>query len=111
MHIPRTADNVAAINRWYAAWFNPWLNFHRPCAFRETVITGKGKAIHRYPKDGYMTPYDKIRSVPNADQYLKPDIPFDLLDEQAYAMSDSRWTETMQIEKQAMWESLQLHQP
>lgn len=32
VHIPRTSDNVAAINRWYTAWFVPYLNFHRPCA-------------------------------------------------------------------------------
>lgn len=110
LHIPRTATNVAAINRWYAAWFNPWLNFHRPCAFRETTVNAKtGKRTHRYPVDGYMTPYDKLVSLPEASQYLKPQVTFDLLDQQAYAMSDSQWTATMQMEKQAMWESLKLH--
>jgi transposase InsO family protein len=110
LHIPRTTDNVAAINRWYAAWFNPWLNFHRPCAFRETTVDAKtGKRTHRYPVDGYMTPYDKLTTLPEAAQYLKPQVTFDLLDQQAYAMSDSQWTATMQMEKRAMWESLKLH--
>lgn len=41
VHIPRTTDNVAAINRWYSAWFVPYLNFHRACAYRETSIDDK----------------------------------------------------------------------
>jgi transposase InsO family protein len=47
MHIPRTPDNVAVINRWYMAWFVPYLNFHRPCAFRKTTVDGKtGNRTH-----------------------------------------------------------------
>src|ERR1035441_8489675 len=108
LHIPRTPDNVAAINRWYAAWFVPYLNFHRPCAYRVTTIDAKGKRTHKYPKAGYMMPYEKLKSLPNAGQYLKPGITFELLDAQAYAMSDTQWAEHMQIEKAAMWESIKL---
>ena len=108
IHIPRTSDNVAAINRWYSAWFVPYLNFHRPCAYRVTEISPKGKRTHRYPKAGYMMPYEKLKSLPNASQYLKPELSFELLDIQAYAMSDTQWAESMNIEKAAMWESIQL---
>ncbi|MGH7238721.1 MAG: integrase, partial [Candidatus Saccharimonadales bacterium] len=100
LHIPRTADNVNAINRWYGAWFNPWLNFHRSCAFRVTIVDEKtGKTTHRYPKDNYQVPYEKLKSLPNAEQYLKPGITFELLDQQAYALSDTQWTEAMQAQK------------
>lgn len=108
LHIPRTPDNVAAINRWYAAWFVPYLNFHRPCAYRITVIDAKGKQTHKYPKDGYMMPYEKLKSLPNATEYLKPGVSFDLLDLQAYAMSDTQWAEHMNDTKAAMWGSIQL---
>jgi transposase InsO family protein len=109
IHIPRTPDNVSAINRFYAAWFNPWLNFHRSCAFRVTTIDEKtGKVTHKYPSSGYMVPYEKLKSLPNAKQYLKPGLTFELLDLQAYAMSDSSWTAEMQEHKAAMWESLKL---
>jgi len=108
IHIPRTPDNVAAINRWYSAWFVPYLNFHRPCAYRITTINLKGKQIHKYPKTGYMTPYEKLKSLPNAKQYLKPGITFELLDIQAYAMSDTQWAQAMQLQKATMWESIQL---
>ena len=108
IHIPRTADNVLAINSWYRAWLVPYLNYHRPCAYRVTTISDKGKRTHKYPKDGYMMPYEKLKSLPNAEQYLKPGITFELLDLQAYAFSDTQWAESMQIEKTAMWESIQL---
>jgi hypothetical protein len=108
IHIPRTTDNVLAINRWYTAWFVPYLNFHRPCAYRVTTINDKGKRIHKYPKDHYTMPYEKLKSLPNAEQYLKPGLTFELLDLQAYALSDTQWAESMQIEKAAMWESIQL---
>jgi transposase InsO family protein len=108
VHIPRTPDNVAAINRWCAAWFVPYLNFHRACAFRTTAVDEKGKRTHRYPPDGYMMPYEKLKSLPHAEQYLKPDLTFELLDLQAYAMSDTQWAAVMQEQKAAMWGSLQL---
>jgi hypothetical protein len=53
-------------------------------------------------------PYEKLKSLPNAEQYLKPGITFELLDLQAYAMSDTQWAGAMQVEKTAMWESIQL---
>jgi hypothetical protein len=51
-------------------------------------------------------PYEKLKSLPNAKQYLKPGITFELLDEQAYAMSDTQWATAMQDNKAAMWESI-----
>lgn len=108
IHIPRTPDNVNAINRWYAAWFVPYLNFHRPCGFRVTTIDTKGKQTHKYPKGGYMMPYEKLKSLPNAEKYLKPGVSFDLLDQQAYALSDTQWAAAMQDNKAVMWGSIQL---
>ena len=108
LHIPRTPENVASINRWYSAWFVPYLNFHRPCAYRVTSISAKGKQTHKYPKAGYMVPYEKLKSLEKPEQYLKPGLTFELLDFQAYAMSDTQWAEAMQAQKAAMWESIQL---
>lgn len=108
VHIPRTPDNVTAINRWYSAWFVPYLNFHRPCAYRVTTVDSKGKQTHRYPKDSYMMPYEKLKSLPKAEQYLKPGVTFELLDLQAYAMCDTQWADQMRKAKAAMWESIQL---
>ncbi len=109
LHIPRTADNVEAINRWYQAWLVPYLNFHRPSAYRDTIIDDKtGKITHRYPKENYLIPYEKLKSLGSAEEQLRPGLSFELLDLQAYAMSDTEWAKAMQEAKANMWQSIKL---
>jgi len=88
MHIPQ--KHAELVNKWYRDFLNPFVNFHRPCAFGKEVIinerTGKRKRI--YPHDWYQTPYDKLRSLKNAKQYLKAKVTFEQLDKIAYAESD-----------------------
>ena len=36
-----------------------------------------------------MTPYEKLKSLPKPEQFLKPDITFEQLDAQATAVSDN----------------------
>jgi hypothetical protein len=93
-HIPR--EYAPDINSWYCTWFVPYLNFHRPCGYRVTSIDSKtGKRTHRYPVSGYMVPYEKLKSLPDARQYLKPGSSFEQLDEVAYAESDTAWAKAM----------------
>jgi len=107
-HIPRTTENVETINQWYMAWFVPYLNFHRPCAYRKTEVNTKtGRITHTYPTAGYMTPYDKLKKLKNSKQYLKEGVSFEKLDHQAYAMSDTVWAERTQEAKAEMWKSIQ----
>ena len=109
-HIPRTPANVTTINRWYTEWFVPWLNFHRPCAFRKTTVDAKtGKKKHSYPPSSYRTPYEALLDLDSPEQYLKPGTSLESLDRQAYTMSYTQWAEAMQVQKQAMWSKLKLH--
>lgn len=67
----------------------PYINFHRPCHYAETKIdarTGKEKKI--YPYKNIMTPYEKLKSLPNAESHLKPGISFVKLDKLATKESD-----------------------
>lgn len=43
-----------------------------------------------------MTPYDKLKSLPSAAQYLKRDMRFESLDELAYAISDNEAAKRLQ---------------
>jgi transposase InsO family protein len=93
-HIPR--EHAPKINVWYEQWFVPYLNFHRPCGYRTTDVNPKtGRMKHSYPIEGYMTPYEKLSSLNNSTQYLKPGISFERLDILAYAMSDTDWAIAM----------------
>ena len=49
-----------------------------------------------------MTPYEKLKSLTDAAQYLKSEITFTDLDKIAYAQSDIEYAKIMQTEKYQM---------
>src|SRR3990167_3371554 len=86
MHIPQKwAEKLNDFNQKYLV---PYLNFHRPCFFVEEKINEKGKIIKTYPYKKIMTPYEKLKSLPNAEEYLRKGISFSELDKIAMSMSD-----------------------
>ena len=86
-HIPgRFAQQV---NHFTQQVLSPYLNFHRPCFFPTEEVDDKGRLRKRYRYDQMMTPYEKLKSLPDAEQYLKPGITFDQLDDLAHAISDN----------------------
>ena len=91
------------VDRFYQDYFNIYLNFHRPCGFATTFVDKRGKEKKKY--DTYMTAYEKFKSLPNAQQYLKVGVTFEMLDKIAYSFSDNEWAEKMQKAKQILFES------
>jgi len=86
-HIPqRYAAHVETFNRQF---LNPYINFHRPCHFPEITTNAKGKEKRTYPYQNMMTPYEKLKSLPEAERYLKKNITFERLDRIAQQMSDN----------------------
>jgi len=59
------------INRFNEELFNPYINFHRPCFFPVPVIDPKGKIRKTYPYEEVMTPYGKLKSLPQAESCLR----------------------------------------
>ena len=69
-HIPKKhASRINAFNRQH---LNPYLFFHRQCAFADEVIDTRGKIKKVYKR--YLTPCERVLSIENIDQYLKPGI-------------------------------------
>ena len=100
-HIPR--QHAPLINDWYGTWFVPYLNFHRPCGYRTTTVNPKtGKRTHKYPSKDYKTPYEALRSLPEAETKLRPGITFAKLDKLAYAMNDTAWATATNAAKDRM---------
>lgn len=86
-HIPqRFAQEV---NRFCREFLNPYVNFHRPCFFAESTTDRHGKTRKRYLLKDMMTPYEKFRSLPHAEAFLKPGIDLAQLDHLAQALSDN----------------------
>ncbi len=103
-HIPQRF--AALVNVFCRDYLNPYVNFHRPCLFAETITDAKGKQRKRYPYRLMMTPYEKFRSLPQADSFLKPGVDFDQLDALAKAMSDNDAAEQMNAARSALFKTI-----
>ena len=95
------AKEINAFNR---RFLNPHLNYHRPCFFAEIKEDKKGKQKKYYPYKNMMTPYDKLKSLPNAESYLKPEVTFEALDEFSMKMSDNESAEILNIERAKLFD-------
>ena len=83
------------INEFNRQHLTPYLNFHRPCYFAEIKIDAKGKEKKIYPYRGIMTPYEKLKSLPNATSYLKAEVSFEILELHMLSMSDLQAAKAM----------------
>ena len=92
------------INEFNKKWFNLYLNYHRPSGFAEEIVDSKGKVKKKY--DEWIIPYEKLKSLENAEQYLKPEFSFDELDKIAYAKSDNDFAEEMMKEKERLFKKI-----
>ncbi len=96
---PIGAVHAEAWQKFYTAYFNPYLNYHRPCGFATVQTNGRGTRRRTYPADHYRTPYEKLLTLEDWQQYLKPGITAELLDRQAKKHSDTEAARRMQKAK------------
>ena len=85
-HIPKLFAREC--NAFARDMLNPFLNFHRPCLFATEVIDKKGKSRKRYRYEDAMTPFEKLKSLPDAERYLRPGVTIASLEDQAETMTD-----------------------
>jgi transposase InsO family protein len=57
------------IQQFYTAHFNPYLNYHRPCAQADIEIDEKGRQRRWYRR--YQTPLETLLALPQPAQYLR----------------------------------------
>ena len=93
-HIPQ--KHASAINCLYTEMLNPYLNFHRPCYFAVEKVDAKGKIRKTYPHNQIMTPWERLKSIPNHDRYLKATVTSATLETAANAMSDNAAAQQLQ---------------
>jgi len=103
VHIPR--NFAPAINQFYKQYFNVYLNYHRPCGFATIIKDKKGKEKKIYRLKDYQVPYEKLKSLENAEKYLKDGLSFDRLDKIAYEMSDNDFALRMQKAKEELFKN------
>ena len=103
-HIPQKF--APQVNRFNLEHLVPYVNYHRPCFFPETITDTKGRQRKRYRYEHMTTPYEKLKSLPDAEQFLKPGLSFQSLDDIAYAISDNEAAERLQEAKRQLFEAI-----
>lgn len=84
-HIPQKFAPL--INKFCIEHLNPFLNFHRPCAFATDEIDSRGKIRKRYHAKDYAVPVDRLLRIHNVETYLKKGVTMDGLTKLKLAQS------------------------
>jgi hypothetical protein len=103
-HIP--AHFAEALDDFNQNVLSPYLNYHRPCLFATEHVDTKGKIRKTYPAHLIATPYEKLKSLPEATRYLKPGVDFDALDALAYRMSDNEAARQLNKARAELFQSI-----
>jgi len=95
------SEHAEALEAFYEQYFNPYLNFHRPCGVPEVRTNAKGKQRRLYR--WYATPWEILRQVPDVARCLKPELTIAELERRARAESDTAAARTMQDAKRKLF--------
>ena len=93
-HVPHAL--VPQVNAFLDDALAPFLNFHRPCLFPTEVAGPNGRIKRRYRQQDVATPYEKFKSLPGPERFLRPGVTFETLDQLATAASDLDAAKTVQ---------------
>src|SRR5713101_5591406 len=89
------AGHAEALQKFYTAHLNRYLNFHRPCGFATVSLDARGKRKRKYKMNDYRTPYEKLKSLAEANRYLKKGMSFERMDQTAAESSDTECARQM----------------
>lgn len=99
VHIPK--KHARAITVFYRTHMDEYLNYHRPSAFATDTIDARGKTKKKY--DTYLTPLEKLKSLPSVETYLKPGVTIAQLEAIAHKQSDLKSAQEMQKAKDKLF--------
>ena len=100
-HIPKRF--AAEVDAFTQGALSPFLNFHRPCLFPVEVEVGKGRTKRRYLDSDVATPYERLRSLPDAAAQLRPAVTFEQLDAMAMAETDLKAAKAVSAARDALF--------
>jgi hypothetical protein len=103
-HIPQKW--APELNEFNLDYVYPYINFHRPCFFPEIITNKKGKEEKTYPAKNMMTPFDKLKSIKDAKNYLKEGLTFEILEKVAMEISDNEAAELLQEKRRELFNQI-----
>ena len=108
-HIP--GEHAERLQKFYTAHFNRHLNFHRPCGFATVSLDARGKRTRKYKLADYATPYQKLKSLPDVEHYLKPGNTLAQLDQLAGLVSDTESARKLAVSKAQLLRACKVESP
>jgi len=104
-------EHAEAIGQFYMRHLNAYLNFHRPCGFATVTLDERGKRRRQYKTEDYRTPFEKLKSLERAEQYLKPGLSLAELEREAQAKSDTECARQMNAAKSRLLRQCKVQSP
>lgn len=101
-HIPK--KHAETINCFYRDFLNPFINYHRHCAFATEEMDRRGKSRKKY--DIYLTPCQKLLFILNVEVYLKPGTTRKTLEDEMWRQSHLKAAQEMQKEKSKLFKKM-----
>jgi len=95
--------NAGPINDFYGKYFNVYINYHRPSSYPTITYDENGKRRKKYQT--YLTPYEKFKTIEQAEKYLRDDITFEQLEIIAKEKSDNEYAALMQEKKSILFKN------
>lgn len=95
--------NAGPINDFYGNYFNIYINYHRPSSYATITFDENGKRRKKYQT--YMTPYEKFKTIEQAEKYLRDDVTFEQLELIAKEKSDNKYAALMQEKKSILFKN------
>jgi hypothetical protein len=92
-HIPQAG--ACLLNSYHQLYLNPYINFHRPCFFPVEEIDRKGRVKKKYPYNKINTPFERLKSIPSIELYLRPGVTLIKMQQYADQVSDNNFAERM----------------
>lgn len=104
IHIPQ--HHADLLNTFNQEHLNQHINYHSPCLFAQTIIDKKGKEKKKYPYELMNTPYEKFKSLDNAEDYLKAGISFATMDAIADKITDNQSADLLQQARSELFNTI-----
>ena len=99
--------HASVINDFLKNYLIPYINYHRPCYYPVIKTDEKtGKQKKTYPYDKMMTPYEKLKSLPDAVKYLKEGVYFGDLDSIATKKTDLEVARDLKKEREKLFQNI-----
>ena len=98
--------HAPSIQNFYTTYFNPDLNYPRPCAQADLVIDEKGRQRSVYHRD--QTPLETLLALPSAAQALRPGLSRAVLERIPALRCDTESAQRMQQAKRKLFTTCQL---